>query len=325
MKLISLISLLLPVVLGQDILGSLRSQGHTSFADAIVKSGLQYAVELNGDSPVTVLVPNNAAFDSAANTIAGLNQTQLQHVLATHLIPRGVVRSGNLTNGPIQTYNTLQNLTVSVAPNNITFNGARVVTPDVTLNNGIYHVIDRVIVPRNSTNVPLIYNIIETARANNLTSLLVAIEKARLTKSVQEASGVTVFAPRNSSFAAIKNEAYKLSASEFRDLIGTHITTSVYYTKKLLIDSIVATIVPGQRVRIRPTSEGKITINGVGMTVNDIPTTQGLIHIVERVVFPDGNLSKSADSPVDNQASGRWLSTLSLSVSFILFILFYII
>jgi uncharacterized surface protein with fasciclin (FAS1) repeats len=323
MKLISLVSsLFFPVVLGQDILGSLRSQGHTSFADALVKAGLQYAVELNSDSPVTVLIPNNAAFDSASSTLASLNQTQLQNVLATHLIPSGVIRSSNLTNGPIRTYNAFQNLTVSVAPNNITFNGARVVTPDVTLNNGIYHVIDQVIVPRNSSNSTLVSNIIDTARANNLTDLLASIEKAGLTKSVQDASGVTVFAPRNSSFAAIKSTADRMSTSEFRSLIGTHITTSVYYTKKLLMDSIVASIIPGQRVRLRPTSDGKITINGVGISVTDIPTTQGLIHIVERVVFPDVNLSKSQDRPVDNQASGRWINTVLLAVPCVLFAIF---
>ena len=303
-------------MLGQDILGSLRSQGHTSFADALVKAGLQYAVELNSDSPVTVLIPNNAAFDSASSTF---NQTQLQNVLATHLIPSGVIRSSNLTNGPIRTYNAFQNLTVSVAPNNITFNGARVVTPDVTLNNGIYHVIDQVIVPRNSSNSTLVSSIIDTARANNLTDLLASIEKAGLTKSVQDASGVTVFAPRNSSFAAIKSTADRMSTSEFRSLIGTH---KVYYTKKLLMDSIVASTIPGQRVRLRPTSDGKITINGVGISVTDVPTTQGLIHIVERVVFPDVNLSKSQDRPVDNQASGRWINTVLLAVPCVLFAIF---
>ena len=292
------LTILPQVLLASNVLSSIRRHGLTAFADAVEKAGLKYAVEARANAAVTLLVPNNAAFEAIKSVAAGLNQTQLQYVLATHIIPVGVVRSTDVKAGSVPTVNTFQNLTADVS-HGISFNGTTVVTPDVKLNNAIIHVIDKVIVPTGMGSTPLVSNIVDTAKAAGLTSLLGALEKASLVKAIQDASGVTVFAPTNAAFDAIKATTDKLTIEELKNILLLHVTPAVYYSKKLS-DATVDTLNPKERLSVKVTKD-KITINGVTVVLADVATTQGIVHVVEKVILPlassgnnQGNLTSSS-------------------------------
>jgi len=117
---------------------------------------------LSSEGPFTVLAPTNEAFTDLLARLDGFdsledfNNEQLQDLLATiltyHVVPGTAVSSSELTAG--QSITTLQgeNLTVSLT-DGVTFTDAAgeiatVTTADVETENGVVHIIDKVLIPQ---------------------------------------------------------------------------------------------------------------------------------------------------------------------------------
>jgi len=123
----------------------------TNQASGAIPVALDPQTLTNGDAPITVLAPTNQAFSDISGVVAGLNQQQLDTVLAYHVIP-GQVLSTDLVDGDTVTTLTGQTLTVVVDAQGAGFrdsNGdiARVTGPDIRTTSGAVHVIDSVLIP----------------------------------------------------------------------------------------------------------------------------------------------------------------------------------
>lgn len=92
---------------------------------------------------VTIFAPTNAAFAAIASIAGNASIDTLSAVLKYHVIPGNVLYSSTLANVSVATADGV-NLTVTVFPDGQVFvNGAKVVTPDVLVANGVVHVIDK--------------------------------------------------------------------------------------------------------------------------------------------------------------------------------------
>ena len=122
--------------------------GTSSLVGALDAAKLVDAVD--GLSDVTVFVPNNAAFQRIAGTLATLPLANVSNVLEYHVINGTVGYSTVLSN---TTLTTLQGGKVHITVENGTVfvNSARVTIPNVLVANGVIHVIDNVLNPANST------------------------------------------------------------------------------------------------------------------------------------------------------------------------------
>jgi len=120
----------------------------TSLTAAVIKAELIPALT-NPLAELTVFAPTNQAFDDLAAAlgvdIAGLlANPQLAEILLYHVVG-GTVLSTDLVNGSVPTLNgqtVMVDLTAGVM-----INSANVITPDLTTDNGVVHVIDAVLVP----------------------------------------------------------------------------------------------------------------------------------------------------------------------------------
>lgn len=117
---------------------------------AVVKADL--AGTLSGTGPFTVFAPTNDAFDAlfkalGVSGIDALSKEALTPILLAHVVS-GNVQSGSLTSGSVPTLNSKKALNVIVSSNGVTIDGSVNVTKaDVQGNNGVVHVINKVIVP----------------------------------------------------------------------------------------------------------------------------------------------------------------------------------
>ncbi len=107
---------------------------------------------LKGPGPFTVFAPTDAAFAKLpAGTVESLlkpeNKAQLQAVLTYHVVP-GKVMAADVKPGPVKTVQG-QSATIKVDGGKVMIDGATVVTTDVQASNGVIHVIDSVILPKN--------------------------------------------------------------------------------------------------------------------------------------------------------------------------------
>lgn len=118
---------------------------------AVKAAGL--AETLSGSGPFTVFAPTNAAFEKLpAGTVEDLlkpeNKAKLVKILTYHVVP-GKVMSKQVVK--LDKAKTVEGGEVAIAVNGgtVTVDGAKVIKADINSSNGVIHVIDAVILPKN--------------------------------------------------------------------------------------------------------------------------------------------------------------------------------
>lgn len=120
----------------------------STLVEAVTAAELVETLEEPG--PYTVFAPTNEAFEALGGTLETLlepaNKEELAEILTYHVVP-GELTAAELTDG--QQLETVQgdSLEVKIDGEEVTVNGAAVVTPDVEASNGVVHVIDEVLTP----------------------------------------------------------------------------------------------------------------------------------------------------------------------------------
>lgn len=136
----------------QDIVDTAAGAGSfNTLATALKAAGL--VDTLKGKGPFTVFAPTDEAFAKLPKgTLEMLlepkNKAKLQAVLTYHVVAGNVrsadvvkLRSAKTVNG--------ESVTIAADANGVTIDKARVITVDVAASNGVIHVIDTVILPKN--------------------------------------------------------------------------------------------------------------------------------------------------------------------------------
>jgi len=277
---------------GYAYAGSNCSTSRTDIVDTAVSAGsfetLVTAVKaadlvttLKSTGPFTVFAPTDDAFAKLpSGTIENLlkNPDQLAAILKYHVVP-GRVMAADVVK--LSSAKTALGQTLAVnATNGVKINNANVIKTDIETSNGVIHVIDTVLLPKN--------DIIETARAaGSFTTLLAALDAAGLTDALRGDGPFTVFAPTDAAFA-------KLPTGTVEDLLQdipklTSILTYHVVPGKVLASDVVklneAKTLQGQKVKIS-TSSG-VKIDDARVVKTDIATSNGVIHVIDSVILPN--------------------------------------
>ena len=136
----------------QDIVQLAASNEDLStLVDALTAAELVETLE--GDGPFTVFAPTNEAFDALPpdelqRLLKPANQDELANILTYHVV-EGDVMAADLSDG--QMVETIQGekLKVKINGDKVMINDATVVQADVEASNGVVHVIDAVLIPKN--------------------------------------------------------------------------------------------------------------------------------------------------------------------------------
>jgi transforming growth factor-beta-induced protein len=259
--------------------------GFTTLTTAIITAELLPAVT-NPLATLTVFAPTNAAFDQLATSL-GTNVTgllalpNLADVLAYHVLGTEVPSSA-VTNGaivqPLSTTNTLK-LTVT-STGNVYVNQAQVTAVDIAADNGVVHVLNKVVLP--------VETVVDVAIDNGFTSLAAAVVKAELLPALTDPFGTfTVFAPTNTAFdnlaVALGTDLNGVLAHpQLGDILLYHVLgTEVLSTQ--LTNGTVATL-NGQSVTIDLTNGVKV--NASNITLADVTAFNGVVHVIDAVLLP---------------------------------------
>ncbi|KAL8369885.1 hypothetical protein RB595_000304 [Gaeumannomyces hyphopodioides] len=109
--------------------------------------------EIDSAANVTCLVPNNSAFKAAGNPEITLNWTDIEDAGLYYTLPE-VTYSNFLKDGDVFTPLEGGNIKVTIVNNDIYFNDVKVVSPNVLTNNGLIHVLDRIISRNGTASTP---------------------------------------------------------------------------------------------------------------------------------------------------------------------------
>ncbi|XOV94446.1 MAG: fasciclin domain-containing protein [Bacteroidota bacterium] len=266
---------------------------------------------LQGDGPFTVFAPTNDAFNNLPDGVLDYlldNPTVLAGVLQYHVVS-GKVLSTDLTTGTVATLNG--DIEVNVG-SGVTINGtANVVTADVEATNGVVHIINEVLIPE-GFELPVTDDIVELAQAtSNLSTLVAAVTAADLVTTLQGDGPFTVFAPTNEAFSNLPDGVldYLLdNPAELAEILQYHVVSGKVLSTDLSTGT-VATLNGDIDVDV---SSG-VVINGSATVVNaDIEATNGVVHIIDEVLIPEGFIT---DNIVSVASGAESLSTLVTALS----------
>tara|TARA_B110001452_G_scaffold267288_1_gene276574 strand:+ start:751 stop:4584 length:3834 start_codon:yes stop_codon:yes gene_type:complete len=271
---------------------------HDSLVASVIQAGL--LPTLQSDGPFTVFAPTDQAFIDAGIVLADLDTEEgkavLSDILLYHVLS-GEVPAANVTDcmsAPTVNGNPLS-FTVG---DSVMVNGATVVTADVATSNGVIHVIDKVLTPTSTPN-----DIPRTAQCTGIhNSLVAAVIQAELLGTLQGDGPFTLFAPTDQAFADAGIDLASLDTPEGKtaltDILLYHVVPSAV-PASAVTECMTANAVNGQPLAF--TVGTGVMVNGANVTLADVNTSNGIIHVIDKVLTPT---STPNDLPRTAQCTG---------------------
>jgi len=235
---------------------------------------------LKGPGPFTVFAPTDEAFAKLPEgTVESLlkpeNRGKLVEILTYHVVP-GRVSSEQAANLPKA--DTVQGTSVLISADGgtVRVDGAKVIQADIATSNGVIHVIDAVILPK---------DIVATAQAaGQFNTLLAAAKAAGLVDALKGKGPLTVFAPTDKAFASLPAGTVEdLLRPDNKDRLAAILKYHVVAGEVTLGGRQVKTLQGGQ-VDIRPANG--LRVDEAKVLLADVRATNGIVHVIDRVLLP---------------------------------------
>jgi len=124
--------------------------------------------------------------------------------------------------------------------------------------------------------------------ATDTKTLAAAVKAAGLLETLQGKGPFTVFAPTDAAFAAIQSDVDKLLKPESKAKLSKILTYHVVSGKMKaadLKDGQELTTVEGSKLKVM-VKDGKVTIGNATVTTTDISASNGVIHVIDKVLLP---------------------------------------
>ncbi|KAF9879644.1 hypothetical protein CkaCkLH20_03187 [Colletotrichum karsti] len=150
-------------------------------------------------------------------------------------------------------------------------------TPDISFTGGVLHVLDSVLT---FPGTPA-----ETALNSGLTSMAGALTKAGLVDGVNSLQAATVFAPTNAAFQAIGLTAAQMQPQDLAKILQYHVVTNQVRFSSGITTKMGFKSLMGEKVTLRK-EQGSVFANSARVTVSDIITSDGVMHVIDSVLNP---------------------------------------
>ena len=291
----------------------------TTLVAALQATGLD-ATLADTTSSFTVFAPTDEAFallgQDTINALLADTDT-LSDILTYHVISGEVNATAAIASaGTTVAMVNGDSVGLSLDGDNLLVNTATVTITDIQADNGIIHVLDAVLLPPADKGEPTM-NIVETAvAAGNFTTLVAALQAANLDSALaDETKTYTVFAPTDAAFALIGTEtiaALLADTDALTSILLQHVIDSeVSSVRAYSLNGMTAKTLSGAEITIAINSiADSLMFGGANITVKDIYTTNGVIHVIDMVVVGDVEVPTPTNSIVDVAAENGSFTTL---------------
>ena len=279
------------VIVGSDV--------HNLLEAAVIEADLAGA--LSGEGPFTVFAPTDDAFIALAGALGAsaedlLALPELADILLYHVIGAQVL-STDLADGATATTLLGEDVTVTINDDGIFINDAQVIVADITTDNGVVHVIDAVLLPPTEPEPYTVVDVIVNSDVHNL--LEAAVIEADLAGALSGEGPFTVFAPTDDAFIALAGTLGAtaedlLALPNLADILLYHVVGAQVLSTDLA-DGATATTLLGEDVTVSIECDGSIFINDAQVTVADIVTDNGVVHVIDAVLLPPVPENECAD------------------------------
>ncbi len=296
-----------PAPAAKDIVDTAVADGRfKTLVAAAQAAGLVDTLKSKG--PFTVFAPSDEAFAKLpAGTVEALlkDPAKLKDILLYHVVAGNVMAADA---AKLTSANTVQGQPIAIKAEGgkLMINDATVTIADVKTSNGVIHVIDKVILPpapkvaeptkAPAAAAPAAKDIVDTAVADGrFKTLVAAAQAAGLVDTLKGTGPFTVFAPSDEAFAKLPAgtvEALLKDPAKLKDILLYHVVAgNVMAADAAKLTS--AKTVQGQPLAIK-VDGNKVMINDAIVTIADIKTSNGVIHVVDKVILPPAAMAPAA-------------------------------
>jgi uncharacterized surface protein with fasciclin (FAS1) repeats len=250
------------------------------------------------DANLTVFAPTDAAFEvlglNADNVgdLENLTEILLYHVLGAEVKQDAAVTTAQADMNMVATANTDMNkVALSLTGSNLYINTSMVTTANVFADNGVIHVIDKVLLPpADATTTRSDNNIAEIAVANDdLETLVTALTAADLVTALSdEEATFTVFAPTDAAFAALPAgvlDGLLADTAALTDVLELHVISGaeVDSVTAMSLNGKMADTLGGEKVSIS-IMDNMLKVGGATVSITDTYASNGVIHVIDAVI-----------------------------------------
>ncbi|XP_077955893.1 periostin, osteoblast specific factor b isoform X3 [Gasterosteus aculeatus] len=244
--------------------------------------------EIEGSGSFTIFVPSNDAWElldeEVRSALVSNVNIELYNALHYHMANKRLFTK-DLRNGMTVTsmYNDL-GLQINHYSNGVvTVNCARIIHANQVATNGVVHVLDRVISSVGNT----IQEVVDIE--DELTTLSDVAQNSGIMEKLGQPGHYTLFAPTNEAFESLGSEVLERLQGDkevLKALLNYHLLDSVQCSEAIMTGTSYETM-EGNNIEIGCDGES-LTVNGIKMVLKkDIVTTNGVIHLIDRVLMPD--------------------------------------
>jgi len=196
----------------------------------------------------------------------------IEKVLLYHVVPGRVTAADVVKLTSAKTAEG-RSLGIKVVNGSVFVDGAQVTTPDVEATNGVIHVIDSVLIPKEATAPK---TIVQTAvAAGSFKTLASLLKKAGLVGTLQGKGPFTVFAPTDAAFAKLPKAtlaALAKNKAKLRSVLLYHVVKGNVSAAKVVTLRSAKTL-NGKAVSIR-VNGGNVLVGGARVTTADVKARQ---------------------------------------------------
>uniref|UniRef100_A0A673JC66 Periostin n=1 Tax=Sinocyclocheilus rhinocerous TaxID=307959 RepID=A0A673JC66_9TELE len=260
-----------------------QSQG--TFSDMLTELGLSAAMRPQAE--YTLLAPVNAAFN---DEVMSMDQSFLKIILENHILKNKIVLS-QLYNG--QRLETLAGkfLRVFIYRTAVCIENACLIRGSKEGSNGALHLMKTLITPAESSMYQLLVK-------NGAFKIFLSLtEAAGLTDLLKQEGDFTLFAPTDEAFAGLSERDLSLLKSDvnaLRAILLYHFSNGIFIGEGLEtgVTNLLKTL-QGSNLKVLYANES-MQVNTVKVPDSDLMATNGVIHFVRTLLYPE-------DIPVGSQ------------------------
>jgi len=304
-----------------------ESEDLTFLEEALIKTDLLDTLDTDG--PFTVFAPSDTALNQLL-ALLGLGFTGLdsfdsefrigllRDILLYHVVP-GQVMAGDLAAGEVPTL--LADNFIEVVPSgngfvlqDVTGFDATILATDIEANNGVVHIINRILIPKETLTslAPLLdEQTLAALLANPDLAILynaVILGNEDIKTALEQTSPFTFFAPTNQAFLDLFDvlgvaDIRELNTPEGRSLLASilsyHAIQGEKFTATQFTDGQMLTTVQGESLLINVTN-GVVSIQDASpipasFVMVDAEVGNGVIHSIDKVLLSQEVLTALAN------------------------------
>ena len=310
-----------------------KSGSTTSLEAALNVANGDLPTTLEGTGPFTVFAPNDGAFTTLALSLgytstddvsaseallADIDPNLLSQILTYHVVPSSIEASSFSDGSSLTTVLGDELSVIVTADGDVQIQDATklpetspvatVVTANSYADNGIVHIIDKVLLPQaaiDALNFDLRPTILEWATGtDDLSTLVSALEKAGLVDAIAQLDTARVLAPNNQAFEdlletlgddynSIDDFDNEVEIALLGDILKYHVLPPANMSTDLTVGP-AATLLTDNTVAVTAATGGfafgDATATTASRVTADIDAKNGFVDIIDKVLLPQAAL-----------------------------------